>query len=113
MGIILEFMAATGKKPSELRREIPEYHMIKDKISGTREQASGLIRRLRKKYEGEASLSLLDGLKVERPDHWALIRPSNTEPVIRLQVEARTRGGAEDALARLKKDLGECAPWKS
>ena len=112
MGVILEFMAATGKKPSELRREVPEYHMIKDKIAGTREQASGLIRRLRKKYEGQAALSLLDGLKVERPDHWTLIRPSNTEPIIRLQVEARTRGEAEDALARLKKDLGEAAAWK-
>ncbi len=105
MGLVLGFMALTGKKPSELRREVPEYVLLKDRIPGTREQAARLIRGLRRKYEGRASVSLLDGLKVEWPDHWVLVRPSNTEPIIRLNVEARTRSEAEAALAGLKNDL--------
>jgi phosphomannomutase len=113
MAAVLALMASTGRTPSELRRQIPEYHLLKDKIPGTREQASRLIRLLRKKYEGRAALSLADGLKVEWPDHWALVRPSNTEPIIRLAVEARTEAEAGAALSRLKKDLGEVAPWKS
>jgi phosphomannomutase len=109
MAAILGLMAATGKTPSALRREVPEYHMIKDKIPGSREQAARLIRQLRKKYQGRATLTLVDGLKIERTDHWLLIRPSNTEPIIRLTVEARTKAEAEAALAFLKKDVEEAA----
>ncbi len=105
MGLILELMASTGRRVSDLRRDVPAYVLLKDKIPGTREQAAGLIRRLRKKYEGRAAVSLLDGLKVEEPGYWALVRPSNTEPIIRLNVEARTRAEAEAAMAALKKDL--------
>lgn len=105
MGLVLELMAATGRPVSDLRRDVPAYVLLKDKIPGTREQAARIIRGLRKKYEGRAAVSLLDGLKVEWPDHWILLRPSNTEPIIRLNVEARTRAEAEAALAALKTDL--------
>jgi phosphomannomutase len=37
-----------------------------------------------------ASTDLLDGLTVERPDWWYNVRPSNTEPLLRLNVEAAT-----------------------
>ena len=105
MGLILELMASTGRPLSDLRRDVPAYVLLKDKIPGTREQAARLIRGLRRKYEGRASVSLLDGLKVEWPNRWVLVRPSNTEPIIRLNVEARTRAEAEAALAALKEDL--------
>jgi phosphomannomutase len=111
MACILGLMAATGKTPSELRREVPAYHMIKDKIPGSREQGARLVRLLRKRYEGRATLRLEDGLKIEMPDHWLLLRPSNTEPVIRVAVEAGTRGEAEEALARFKKEIGEVVGW--
>jgi phosphomannomutase len=37
-----------------------------------------------------ASIDLLDGLTVEHGDWWYNVRPSNTEPLLRLNVEART-----------------------
>jgi phosphomannomutase len=37
-----------------------------------------------------ATVDLLDGLTVEHPDWWYNVRPSNTEPLLRLNVEART-----------------------
>ena len=37
-----------------------------------------------------ASVDLLDGLTVEHEDWWYNVRPSNTEPLLRLNVEART-----------------------
>ena len=81
--------------------------MIKDKIEGSAEQASRLIGRLRKKYEGKGLVNLLDGLKVDFPDHWIHVRPSNTEPIIRVIAEARTEGTAKAAIRRLKKEIAE------
>ncbi len=107
MGLILESMAASGKKISELHREIPEYHMIKEKIEGTEEKASRMIRELKKRYLSKGEVSLLDGLKVKLKDHWFHLRASNTEPVIRLIVEARSPSKAKSAMRRLKKEISE------
>ena len=49
MGLVLEYMAKSGKKISELQEGIPRYFMIKDKIEGTQEQAYRVIRQLKKK----------------------------------------------------------------
>ena len=46
-------------------------------------------------------MNWLDGLTVETPDFWLNIRPSNTEPLVRLNIEAKD----EIILNRVKKDL--------
>ncbi len=107
MGLILEFMASSGKTISELQKEIPKYFMMKDKIEGTQEQASRIIRLLKKRYADKGKISLLDGLKIEFEDFWFHIRPSNTEPIIRLLAEARSKQKAERMLARFKKEISE------
>jgi phosphomannomutase len=105
MALILEAMARSEKSISGLRRELPNYVMIKDKLDGSAEQAFRLIGRLRKLYEGRGRVSLLDGMKVDFPDHWIHIRPSNTEPVIRVIAEAKTAQAARAALQKLKKEI--------
>jgi len=102
MGLILEAMAATGKTLSALRKRIPHYVMIKDKIEGSAEQAHRLIGLLKKAYDGQGRTSLVDGLKVDFPDHWIHVRPSNTEPIIRVLAESRSAGTARTAIRRLK-----------
>ena len=107
MGLILEAMAATGKSLSALRSQIPSYVMIKDKLEGSAEQAYRLIVLLKKAYEGRGRTSLLDGLKVDFPDHWIHVRPSNTEPIIRVIAESRSAETAKAALRRLKAQIAE------
>jgi phosphomannomutase len=102
MGLILEAMASSGKTLSALRKRVPKYVMINDRIEGSAEQAYRLIGLLKKAYEGQGRVSLLDGLKVDFKDHWVHVRPSNTEPIIRVIAEARTAGTAKAALRRLK-----------
>ena len=109
MGLILEYMASSGKTISELQEEIPQYYMIKDKIMGTQEQAYHLIRQLKRKYWNQGEISLLDGLKIQFEDHWLHIRPSNTEPIIRLIAEAKSKDKAERVLKQLKKEISEIA----
>jgi phosphomannomutase len=70
--------------------------MIKDKVPGTPEEARRILGRLKKAYAKE-DISTLDGLKINFGDAWVHIRPSNTEPIIRILAEAKT----EDETHRL------------
>lgn len=112
MGLILEYMAASGKTISELQKDIPEYYMIKDKIEGTQEQAYRLIRQLKRKYRDKGKISLVDGLKINFDNYWIHIRPSNTEPIIRLIVEAKSQEKVKIIVRQLKKEISELSKWK-
>jgi len=107
MGLILEYMAASGRTISALQKRVPRYVMIKDKIEGSAEQGYRLVGLLKKRYEGQGRISLLDGLKIDFPDHWIHVRPSNTEPIIRIISEARTESVAKAAIRRLKTEIAE------
>ena len=107
MGLILEYLAASGRTISALQKRVPRYIMIKDKIEGSAEEGYRLVGLLKKRYEGEGRISLLDGLKIDFSDHWIHVRPSNTEPIIRIISEARTGDKARAALRRLKKEIAE------
>jgi phosphomannomutase len=56
---------------------------------------------LRSRYS-DADLKELDGLTVEYPDWWCNVRPSNTEPVLRLNLEARSEQKRDEKLEEVK-----------
>jgi phosphomannomutase len=105
-GLVLESLAVSGKPVSALRAEIPSYVMIKDRIGGTPEDAHRILGRLRKTYAGE-DISTLDGLKIAFGDAWVHIRPSNTEPIIRILAEARTAPRARRLIEKFKGEIDE------
>jgi phosphomannomutase len=107
MGLILEAMAEKRGPVSALTRTLPRYVLRKEKIEGSAERAHRLIGLLKKKYEKEGIVNLLDGLKVDFPDHWIHIRPSNTEPIIRVLAEAKTEAKALKAIESLKRNIVE------
>jgi phosphomannomutase len=107
MALVLEAMAATGESIASLARAVPAYVMIKDRLPGSAEQAYRLTNLLRKKYEGQGTPTLLDGLKLDFEDHWIHVRPSNTEPIIRVLAEAKTEAKAREAIETLKADIAE------
>jgi len=103
-GLILESLAASNRTASALRRTIPSYILIKDKIEGTPEQAHRILARLKKRH-GRREISTLDGLKIFFGRSWVHVRPSNTEPVIRITAEAKTRTAAERLVQSFKDDI--------
>jgi len=103
-GLILEMMAASGKKISELRDEIPAYVMMKDKVEATSEEAHRITGELRRRYAGE-NINTLDGLRIQFAESWVHLRPSNTEPIIRVQAEAKTKKEAAGLLASFKQEI--------
>ncbi len=82
---------------SEFRSRFPDYAMAKEKIrlgTLTPIMLDTLFSDIAKLYP-EAKANRLDGLKLDFADSWAHLRPSNTEPIIRIYTEAPTRADAE------------------
>ncbi len=98
MAVVLELMASSGKSMSALRAEIPKFTVVRDKVVVRPEQASVVLRGLRRHY-AEQRLNFLDGIFVDFGDAWVHARRSNTEPVIRITAEAATLDQAR-SLAR-------------
>lgn len=98
--LILSLMARTGKSLSELVSNIPSYKMRKEKIScnqssGQQYDINTIQQRILTAFP-KSSISTIDGIRADTPDGWVHIRPSNTEPVLRLIGEARTKKQLDD-----------------
>lgn len=98
MGLILEHLARAGKKLSELVAKLPVYHIVKEKYEVSPDQLASLSAALTKRWP-DAGVNRLDGLRLDWTDRWLHIRPSNTEPIIRVIAEARTAQVAKDLCA--------------
>lgn len=91
--LVLEQMSQAGDPLSELLQPFRRYQ-ASGEINSEVEDPPGLIDRLAERY-ADGGQDRLDGLTVEYGDWWFNARPSNTEPLLRLNVEARD----EDLLA--------------
>jgi len=86
---VLSLLCREGKPFSELIKPLKRYHGSGE-VNSEVEDKDGKIAELARAYACGRSYEL-DGLSVEFEDWWFNVRPSNTEPVLRLVVEARTR----------------------
>ncbi|TYB30776.1 MAG: phosphoglucosamine mutase, partial [Candidatus Mcinerneyibacterium aminivorans] len=87
---ILEFVAKKESTLSRLISEIPSYEMIKDKIKfETLEKRAEIMKKMNNlKFEGVINVNKKDGIRFEWEKSWLHIRPSGTEPIIRIIGEA-------------------------
>ena len=102
--LLLEYLAFSGEKLSTLKNRLPAYVMLKDKVPTTIKESRVILRRVEQAFPG-GRLDLTDGVRMEFDDFWFHVRPSNTEPVLRLLVEAREAGLAKEVLAKIKEIL--------
>src|SRR3989475_391182 len=104
--LLLTLLARQGKRVSELVAAAPRYTIVKAKAErGTRNAERGLedvYAALRRRFP-DASADTKDGLRLAWRDRWLHVRPSNTEPIIRLIAEApsgaKGGGGAQELVA--------------
>ncbi len=94
MAQVLDAMAATDKSITELVADVPSYEIYKTKIEIDREQIPRLYEKLKTEFP-EATFSTMDGLRLDWPDKWMLVRPSNTEPIVRAIAEATSMDTAK------------------
>jgi phosphomannomutase len=102
MALILDAMAARGATISELAAELPAYAIYKTKFTVVGKRIEDVLDRLEKRF-ADAQADRMDGLRLDWPGRWLLVRASNTEPIVRAIAEAET---AEDA-KRLCEQAGE------
>lgn len=88
--LVLEIMGREGKALSELLRERTACYPVSGEINSTVADAKAVIKKIEEKYSaGARHIERIDGLSVEY-DNWRFnVRMSNTEPVLRLNVESK------------------------
>src|SRR6266513_3035081 len=95
--LVLSLLARERRSVSELVARAPQYTIVKAKAErGTRnvERMDGVYASLRAEFP-EANADTQDGLRLAWPDRWLHVRPSGTEPIIRLIAEAPSGADAE------------------
>lgn len=102
--LILQHLATSGQSLSALHDDLPHYAMVKDKLPLPDVPPNRVLSELAQRYEDE-ELSTIDGLKIDFDDGWVHMRPSNTEPILRVYAEAATEEEANRLAARFKEEL--------
>jgi len=87
--LMLELISKSGQKLSEILRPYRQRYFITGELNTPVEDVAATLERVRERFGPEGTVSELDGLSVDA-DEWHLnVRPSNTEPLLRLNLEAR------------------------
>lgn len=92
--LILDLMAAEGKKISELISTLPQYFIHKTSVERKKEWAELADKIVA--YAEPKEKDSTDGLKLYFDDGWVLMRPSGTEPIIRIYGESTDKGRARE-----------------
>ncbi len=90
---------------SALAKELPEYHLEKVKIPTTGHDPLVIMESMAKIHEPSSFTRIMNDIKFSGDGWWVLVHPSNTEPIIRVLVEAKTKDRATDLLARYQDEV--------
>ena len=94
-------MAASQKSVSQLVTELPRYEIYKTKDTMAREAIDGAFDQLQTHFK-DAQADRMDGLRLDWPGKWLLVRASNTEPIVRFIAEASSADEARELCDQAK-----------
>jgi len=101
---VLNILRQENKPFSEVVRPLRRYAKSSE-INFEVEDKEGMLRRLAERY-GDGEIDRLDGIRIDYPDWWFNVRPSNTEPLLRLVLEAKDEAMLEDKRGELVELIG-------
>ncbi|WP_099210017.1 phosphoglucosamine mutase [Thermococcus henrietii] len=91
---------------SELAKEVPRYVTLRAKIPCPNEKKAKameiIAREALKSFDYERLIDI-DGIRIENGDWWVLFRPSGTEPIMRITLEAHTEEKAKELMEKAEK----------
>jgi phosphomannomutase len=102
--IILKLLSEKNKTISGLLNRFPKYHMIKKKIRISKDRFIDKKDKIINAFTG--SINTSDGLRITARDYWIHIRPSQTEPLIRIIGEARDKTTIKKYIKKIEIILG-------
>jgi phosphomannomutase len=88
--LMLELVSRRGKRLSEILRPYRERYFITGELNTPVPDIAVKLQELKERFGPEGTVSHLDGISVDATDWHMNVRPSNTEPLLRLNLEART-----------------------
>jgi len=106
--LLLQLLVEQGRPLSALVADHPRYVIVKDKLDRPPVPLDSVYEALRGAFP-EASPDLQDGLRLSWPDRWVHVRPSGTEPIVRVIAEAPTRDEALALVSRSRTPLDALA----
>jgi phosphomannomutase len=89
MALVLASMAEQDKPLSVIVDDLPRYEIHKTKVALAQQEIADLEDRLREHF-ADATADTMDGLRLDWPGRWLLVRASNTEPIMRIIAEAES-----------------------
>ncbi len=106
LALMLELLSSERRKLSELFDELPQYIPLKTKIPMKREDALKVVEALKERYKNYRLITI-DGVKIMLKDSWILVRPSGTEPVLRIMAEAKSEEKLKKLVDEVKSVISE------
>jgi phosphomannomutase len=89
--LMLELLSKRGQKLSEILRPFRETYFITGELNTPVPDVDAKLRELEERFGKEGRVSHLDGISIDAEDWHMNVRPSNTEPLLRLNLEARSK----------------------
>jgi phosphomannomutase len=109
IALFLSHLATFGKSMSQLRSTYPQYVISKNKIElDASIDLQKIFTSLKEKYKAQP-INDIDGLKIEFGKDWVHLRPSNTEPIIRIYSEGSNDTTAENIARKIMIDIHEAS----
>ena len=105
MALVLDAMAERDMTLSQLVAELPHYAIHKSKATLAPERITASFTALERHF-ADAQADRLDGLRLDWPGKWLLVRGSNTEPIVRIFAEAPTAQEAKRLCDEAERVLG-------
>ncbi len=104
--LVLQLLCETGMTPSQLKAASPQYQIVKDKLDRPDAPLGDVYAALQAAFP-DGAVDTQDGLRLSWPDRWVHVRPSGTEPIVRVIAEAPTRAAAEKLVAQSRVPLDD------
>jgi phosphomannomutase len=89
--LMLELISKKGRKLSEILEPYRARYFLTGELNTPVADVAVKLQELKERYAAEGEISHLDGISVDADDWHFNVRPSNTEPLLRLNLEARSR----------------------
>lgn len=105
MSLVLQLIASSGRLLSELVADLPRYAMVKQKLTAAPEQTAAGIAAAAEAF-ADQRVSRADGVRIDFAAGWVHLRPSNTEPIVRLIAEADDEATARELAGRVRAAAG-------
>ena len=104
IAMVLQALAEHGGSLADMVATHPPVEMVKTKVDAEALPEAGRLREALAAY-GDGEIDQRDGLKWVGADCWVHVRASNTEPVVRIIVEAKDSATANEIIERVKEVL--------